>query len=164
GAVCGSGRQARAAAARQEQALHARLAAGRVRARRDDSRRRVHRAHERDGAPGPRVTVALLGPLLVYGVVLGLHVIVPARWTPGYVVDPATGQPLRSRLNGLRVLFASLGLYAVAGGLGWIAWDVFYVHRLAMAAGACLLGLVFTLAIVLPAPPQKSFFADLYLG
>ena len=106
----------------------------------------------------------LLAPLCVYAIVLALHIALPARWTPGYVVDPATGQPLRYRLNGLRVLFASIGLYAVVCGLGWIPWDFFYVHRLAMAAGACAIGLVFTLAIVLPAPAQKSFLADFYLG
>jgi delta14-sterol reductase len=33
-----------------------------------------------------------------------------------------------------------------------------------MTAGACMLGLLFTFAIVLPAPPVKGFLADLYLG
>jgi delta14-sterol reductase len=107
---------------------------------------------------------ALLAPLCVYAIVLALHLLLPARWTPGYVTDPATGQPLRYRLNGLRVLFATLALYALACALGWLPWDFFYVHRLAMAAGACALGLAFTLAIVLPAPRHKGLLADLYLG
>jgi protein-S-isoprenylcysteine O-methyltransferase Ste14 len=90
--------------------------------------------------------------------------VVPARWTDGYVRDPATGRPLRYRLNGLRVLAVTVAGYAGLCLLGWLPWDVFYVHRWAMAAGACGLGVLFTLALVLPAPRQKGFLADLYLG
>jgi delta14-sterol reductase len=108
--------------------------------------------------------LALLGPLLVYGVVLGLHLALPGRWVDGYVLDPATGRPLRYRLNGLRVLAGSLALFALACGLGGLPWEVFYLHRWAMAAGACALGLLFTLAIVLPARANRGLLADLYLG
>ena len=106
----------------------------------------------------------LLAPLGVYAVVLGLHLILPGRWVDGYVLDPATGRPLRYRLNGLRVLLATVALYAGACLLGWISWEVFYLHRWEMAAGACGIGLVFTLWVVLPAPANKSLLADLYLG
>ena len=108
--------------------------------------------------------LALLGPLSVYGVVLGLHLVVPGRWVDGYVLDPATGRPLRYRLNGLRVLGSSLALYALACALGWLPWEFFYLHRWEMAAGACGIGLLFTLAIVLPARPNRGLLADLYLG
>ncbi len=106
-----------------------------------------------------------LAPLAVYALVLALHLVVPARWTPGYVRG-ADGQPLRYRLNGLVVFLLVMGLYLAAAHQGLIAWDVFYVHRWAMAAGACVVGLLFTLAIVLPAPPVagSSLAADLYLG
>jgi len=106
-----------------------------------------------------------LWPLLVYALVLGLHLIVPARWTDGYVRDPVTGAPLRYRLNGLRVLVVVGALWAAACSRGVLAWDLFYVERWSMAAGACALGLVFTLAVVLPAPRvTSSLAADLYLG
>jgi delta14-sterol reductase len=108
--------------------------------------------------------IAIFGPLVVYGVILGLHLLLPGRWIDGYVLDPATGRPLRYRLNGLRVLLVSVAAYAGAGWLGWIPWEFFYLHRWEMAAGACALGLLFTLAIVLPAPPRKGLLADLYLG
>jgi delta14-sterol reductase len=107
---------------------------------------------------------AWLAPLAVYGLVLALHLLVPGRWVDGYVVDPATGRPFRYRLNGLRVLIVVVALYAGACQMGWIPWEIFYLHRWQMAAGACLLGVLFTLAIVLPAPANKSFLADLYLG
>jgi delta14-sterol reductase len=108
--------------------------------------------------------LALLGPLIVYGVVLGLHLLLPARWTDGYVLDPVAGRPYRYRLNGLRVLLATLAAYAGACLLGWIPWEFFYLQRWEMLAGACGLGLLFTLAIVLPAAPQQGLVADLYLG
>ena len=100
--------------------------------------------------------LALLAPLAVYGLVLGLHLVVPGRWVDGYVLDPATGRPLRYRLNGLRVLFATVTLYAAACLLGWIPWEFFYLHRWEMAAGACGIGLVFTLWMVLSARPEEA--------
>src|SRR5262245_10795742 len=108
--------------------------------------------------------VALLGPLLVYGIVFALHLALPGRWVDGYVLDPNTGRPLRYRLNGLRVLFVVLAGYAIACRLGWLPWEFFYLHRWEMAAGACGLGLIFTLALVLPARPIGSFLGDFYLG
>jgi Delta14-sterol reductase len=108
--------------------------------------------------------VALWGPLAVYTVVLVLHLALPGRWVDGYLIDPATERPLRYRLNGLRVLFVTLALYAGACRLGWMPWDWFYLHRWEMAAGACGLGVLFTLWIVLPAPSNRGMPWDLYLG
>ena len=110
------------------------------------------------------MTPALFLPLLVYAVVLALHLALPGRWIDGYVVDPKTGRPLRYRLNGLRVLFVTVALYVAACWLGAIPWDFFYLQRWEMAAGACVLGLLFTLGIVLSAPPRQGLFADLFLG
>ncbi len=110
--------------------------------------------------------VATLFPLAVFALVLALHLVVPARHVAGYVKDPITGAPLRYRLNGLRVFAIVVGLWALAAWRGLIPWSLFYENRWAMAAGACVTGLVFTLAIVLPAPrvPGKSLAAQLYLG
>ena len=108
--------------------------------------------------------LALFGPLVVYGVILGLHLVLPGRWIDGYVLDPATGRPLRYRLNGLRVLLVTVAAYAGACWLGWLPWEFFYLHRWEMTAGACGLGLLFTLAIVLSARADKSLLVDLYLG
>jgi delta14-sterol reductase len=107
-----------------------------------------------------------LWPALIYLLIFVLHLAVPARRVSGYVVHPATGKKLRYRLNGLRVLLIVVALWALACWPGWIAWDAFYLHRWEMLAGACWIGLLFTFAIVLPAPPVagKSFVEDLYLG
>jgi delta14-sterol reductase len=104
-------------------------------------------------------------PWLIYAVVLLLHLVVPARRVAGYVRDPETGEPLRYRLNGLLVMLLAVALWALVGWQGWLPWDWLYTHRWAGLAGACTLGLIFTFAIVLPAPPTgKGLLADLYLG
>src|SRR5262245_42917934 len=108
--------------------------------------------------------LGLLWPVALYLVVLLLHLLVPGRWVAGYVRDPATGQPLRYRLNGLRVFFVVVALWAGACRLGWLPWDLFWVFRWPMAAGACAIGLLFTFAIVLPAPRRGAFLSDFYLG
>lgn len=103
-------------------------------------------------------------PFVIYAGILALHLIVPAREVAGYVRD-AQGEPLRYRLNGLRVLFVALLAWVVVGWTGLLPFDWLYHHRWAGLAGACTLGLAFTLAIVLPAPPTgKSLPADLFLG
>ena len=107
---------------------------------------------------------AMLLPLLVYLIVLALHLVLPARRVDGYVRDPETGQPLRYRLNGLRVFFVVLALFFALSRLGWVPAALFYVYRWEGAVGACLLGLVFTFAIVLPARPRRGLLADLFFG
>jgi Delta14-sterol reductase len=106
----------------------------------------------------------LLAAPAVFVVVLVLHVVLPGRWVDGYVKD-AEGRPLRYRLNGLFVLLVTIALWALVCARGIVAWDFFWVHRWESLAGACLVGLVFTGAMVLGAPSSgRSFLADLYLG
>jgi len=58
-----------------------------------------------------------------------------------------------------------VALYVAACSAGWLAWDVLWTHRWASLAGAVVLGLGFTAAIVLTAPPTgKGLLADLFLG
>lgn len=103
---------------------------------------------------------------LIFLLVLGLNAAAPGRWVDGYVRDPATGKPLRYHLNGLPVFLITLALWALACWRGLLAWDAFYVHRWQMVASACAVGLLFTLAIVLPAKRREgsNLLADLYLG
>lgn len=102
-------------------------------------------------------------PWLIHGAVLGLHLAMPARHVDGYVVD-TEGRPLKYRLNGLAVLAVSVALWAALARFGVIPWDWLYTTRWAGLAGACTLGLLFTAAIVLPAPPVRGLAADLFLG
>jgi Delta14-sterol reductase len=112
------------------------------------------------------VSVAgFLAPLGVYAVVMLLHLALPARTVDGYVTDPATGKPHRYRLNGLVVFLLTVALWALACAAGWLPWDFFWTTRWQGLAGACALGLVFTLGVVLPARPRgEGLLADLFLG
>jgi protein-S-isoprenylcysteine O-methyltransferase Ste14 len=104
--------------------------------------------------------------LLVVGVLaltLSLHLVLPARHVDGYVRD-AEGRPLRYRLNGLLVFAVTVGLFGGAVALGWLPADAFYRQRVPAAITACVLGLAFTAAVVLGAPPRGGLLADLYLG
>lgn len=109
--------------------------------------------------------LGFFAPAVVYALVLALHALVPARRVEGYVRDASTGRRLTYRLNGLRVMFVVVAGWAALCRAGLLPWDFFYVHRWASAAGACALGLVFTLAVVLTAAPTgRGLVADLYLG
>ena len=109
---------------------------------------------------------AYLWPLVMYLVVFVLNAVVPGRWVDGYVTNPATGAKLRYRLNGLVVLFLSVGLWALVCWQGLLEWNAFYVHRWELVIGACVTGLVASAAIVLPAKPVEgsNLFKDLFLG
>jgi delta14-sterol reductase len=108
--------------------------------------------------------VGFLTPWIVVAAILALHVALPARWVDGYVRDTA-GRPLRYRLNGLLVLVVTVALAAGLVAVGAFPSDQLWRHRWAELAGACALGLAFTLAIVLPAPPTgRPLLADLFLG
>jgi protein-S-isoprenylcysteine O-methyltransferase Ste14 len=104
-------------------------------------------------------------PLVVYAVITLLHLAIPARWVDGYVVDPRTRRPYRYRLNGLLVTLATIALWAILCSCGVIAWDFLWTVRWESLGGACVLGLVFTLVVVLGRPSTgRSFLADLFLG
>jgi steroid 5-alpha reductase family enzyme len=110
------------------------------------------------------VAVGFFAPWAVAALVLLLHGVLPARSVEGYVRG-ADRRPLRYRLNGLLVLVVVLVLYGVAGRAGLLRWDFFWVHRWEGLAGACVLGLLFTLAVVWGAPRTgKSLLADFFLG
>jgi protein-S-isoprenylcysteine O-methyltransferase Ste14 len=110
------------------------------------------------------MVAGVLSLLAVYLVTFALYVATPGRWVEGYVVGD-DGRTLRYHLNGLRVFVLVIAGYAALAALHVIAWDFVYVHRVEMLVTAVVVGLVFTAAIVLPAPPTgKSLGADLYLG
>lgn len=110
------------------------------------------------------MSIGFFAPWVVCALVLALHRLLPARRVQGYVRGP-DGQPLGYRLNGLSVLLGVLALDATAVRFQVLPWDFFYLHRWESLAGACTLGVAFTLAVVLAAPSTgKSLGAELYLG
>lgn len=108
---------------------------------------------------------AFFTPWLICALILALHLGLPARHVAGYVRDPVTGAPLRYRLNGLLVLLVTVGIWAALAASGAIAWDLLWRWRWEGLAGACTLGLIFTLVIVLRAPSTgRGLLAELWLG
>src|SRR5579862_7079685 len=102
--------------------------------------------------------------LVIYAVTFALYVIVPGRWVDGYVTAD-DGRVLRYHLNGPFVMAIAVGAWCAVGGSGALPWDFLWVHRWGTLAAAIALGLVFTFAIVLPAPPTgKPLAAELFLG
>jgi delta14-sterol reductase len=104
-------------------------------------------------------------PWIVYALIFILHIVLPARRVVGYVVNPRTNKPWEYRLNGPLVLVLAVGVWVLVSGLGALPWDWLYLHRWSGLVGSCVLGLVFSCAIVLPAKSmRRSFFADFFLG
>ncbi|MBN2657312.1 MAG: DUF1295 domain-containing protein [Spirochaetales bacterium] len=106
-----------------------------------------------------------LTPMGIYLIITGLHLIVPRRKVTGYVSDEITGEKLKYHLNGRRVLVISVLLWIVAGLLNRELFSWLYTVRLYSLAGALVMGLAFSLYIVLSGPSTgKSFFAEFYFG
>lgn len=104
-------------------------------------------------------------PWIIYALMLLLHVVLPARRVDGYVKDESTGAVLKYRLNGPLVLVAAVALWVVLGATGGLAWDWLYTHRWSGLIGSCVLGVLLSAAVVLPAPRTgRSLAADLYFG
>ena len=104
-------------------------------------------------------------PWIIYAVMLGLHLALPARRVAGYVRDERTGETLRYRLNGLLVLAVLIILWVVLGVTGLLAWDWLYVHRWSGLIGSAALGLLLSLAVFFSAPATgRALLADLYFG
>ncbi|MCY3918234.1 MAG: hypothetical protein OXG38_00315, partial [Chloroflexi bacterium] len=54
----------------------------------------------------------LFTPLAIFAVFFLAQLILPGRRAPGYVVNPATGQPRNYRLNGLLVFVIAVIVWA----------------------------------------------------
>ena len=109
--------------------------------------------------------LGVLSPVFVYALIFLLNYFLPGKWVSGYVRDKETNEKLRYRLNGLYVLVVIMLLWFLAGYTDLMPWDYFYTVRWYSLAGAVIIGLIFSIAVVLPyAPVKKSFLADFYLG
>ncbi|MDR1617711.1 MAG: DUF1295 domain-containing protein [Treponema sp.] len=104
-------------------------------------------------------------PWIAYGAITLLHCILPGKRIRGYVKHSQTGETLCYRLNGIFVLAAGIALWFLLGKLNLVPFDWLYRARWYSLAGAAVLGLLFSLCIVLPWPSTgKPLFADLWFG
>ncbi len=104
-------------------------------------------------------------PWIIYAVILGLHLLLPARKVVGYVRADDNDRLLEYRLNGPFVLLVLVILWVVVGATGLLDWDWLYVHRWSGLIGSCVLGVLFSLAMFFSAPGTgRSLPAQLYFG
>ena len=103
---------------------------------------------------GSEAIAGFLTPLVVFVVFFLLQLILPARRVPGYVTDPATGEPRRYRLNGLLVFVVVLIVWAFELTGMERAW--FYRSSVYAVAGGTVLAVIFTLVAVFSQPKGEN--------
>lgn len=109
--------------------------------------------------------IGTLAPVIIMALIFILNVLLPGRWVNGYISKPGSAEKVRYHLNGITVFFVIVVLWFIVGITGILPFDYLYLHRWQGLAGACALGLVFSLVIVFSYKPvRKSLLADLFLG
>ena len=103
-------------------------------------------------------------PPIVFAAFFLAQMALPGRRVPGYVVDPATGEPRRYRLNGILVF--ALALIVWAFELTGMPRDWFYRSSVYAVAGGTVFATIFTLVAVYSQPRRKrtNFILDLWNG
>jgi delta14-sterol reductase len=123
----------------------------------------LHSSWDLENTECPDMTDFIVGffaPWLIYALLLALHMVLPARRVTGYVRNKDGGEPLSYRLNGPLVLAVMVCLWVLAGRSGLLPWDWLYYHRWSGLAGSCVLGLLFSLAMVLPEGDRRPRTED----
>lgn len=109
--------------------------------------------------------LGLITPLIAYAVIILLHIIIPARKVKGYVKSETTGEVLNYRLNGIFVLLASVFIWFLLGYLQIVPYTWLYEVRWQSLIGAVIIGLTYSVFVVLYHPSTgNSFIADLWFG
>ena len=105
-----------------------------------------------------------LTPLVVFAVFFVAQLVLPARRVPGYVINPATGEPRTYRLNGLLVFAIALAVWALE--LTGMPRDWFYRSSVYAVAGGTVLTAAFTALAVYSQPrvPGQGPIAALWSG
>jgi protein-S-isoprenylcysteine O-methyltransferase Ste14 len=109
--------------------------------------------------------IGFLAPVLLSVLILFLNAFLPGRWVTGYIPKKESSEKMRYRLNGILVFIITVLIWLLLGYFKIVPFDWLYTFRWYGLAGACVFGLIFSLAVVIPYPPvKKSLLADLFLG
>ncbi len=109
--------------------------------------------------------LGLITPFAAYALITLLHIIIPAERVKGYVKNEKTGELMNYRINGKIVLPASIAIWFLLGYFDIVPYEWLYETRWYGLAGACAMGLAFSLFIVLKHPSTgKPFPADVWFG
>ena len=103
-------------------------------------------------------------PLAIFAVFAIAQIVLPARRVPGYVINPATGEPRNYRLNGLLVFVIALIVWAFE--LTGMPRDWFYRSSVYAVAGGTVFTVLFTIVGVFTQPRREgeSLIWDLWTG
>jgi delta14-sterol reductase len=111
------------------------------------------------------IFLGLITPLVAYAVITLLHIIIPTKRVSGYVKNEMTGEVQKYRINGRYVLAASVALWFLLGYFNIVPYVWLYETRWLGLIGACVIGLAYSLYVVLRAQSKgTSFLADLWFG
>jgi delta14-sterol reductase len=111
------------------------------------------------------IFLGLITPLIAYTVITLLHIAIPAKRVNGYVKSDATGKVLTYRINGRYVLVVSVAIWFLLGYFNIVPYVWLYETRWLGLIGAIVIGLAYSLYVVLRAAPnRRSFLADLWFG
>lgn len=109
--------------------------------------------------------MGFLAPVVIMAVIFILNAFLPGRWVSGYIPKPGSLEKMRYHLNGIFVFLVMVGLWVVLGKTDIVSFDYLYHYRWYGLAGACMLGIIFSLVLVLPRKPvRQSLAADLFFG
>lgn len=109
--------------------------------------------------------VAFFIPTLLYLIVFILNAFLPGRWVKGYVNKPHSAEKMTYHLNGILVFFIMVTGWFLLGYFQIVSFDWLYRFRWQALFGAFAIGILFSLAVVLPYPKiRKNFVADFYYG
>ncbi len=109
--------------------------------------------------------MGILAPVVIMAVIFILNALLPGRWVSGYITKPGSPEKMRYHLNGIFVFLVMGGLWVALGITDIVSFDYLYHYRWYGLAGACMLGIIFSLVLVLPRKPvRKSLAADLFFG
>jgi protein-S-isoprenylcysteine O-methyltransferase Ste14 len=109
--------------------------------------------------------LGFLAPIIISVLIFILNVLLPGRWVTGYVTKTNSTEKMKYRLNGIFVFITVILLWFLLGYSKLVPFDWLYNYRGYGLAGACISGIIFSLAVVLNYPPvRKSFLADLFFG
>lgn len=109
--------------------------------------------------------VGFLAPVTIAIFIFILNTLLPGRWVEGYVYKANTNEKLKYHLNGLQVFLTVILIWFLLGYFNLVPFVWLYNYRWYCLTGACLSGIIFSLAVVLQYPPvSNSFVSDLFFG
>ena len=110
-------------------------------------------------------TFGFLAPVVIAAFIFILNTLLPGRWVKGYVTRLNSNDKLRYHLNGLQVFFTVILVWFLLGYFNVVPFEWLYIYRWYCLSGACLSGIIFSLAVVMQYPPvSNSFVSDLFFG